>query len=158
MKAACTVWGGAKGPQGPDLSPFLLREGQTAKYSAEIWKRFRKWGGIPTGITQNVRDFLLSGEVENILSTSEFLYILKQSPSDRDLLMEKLKLSATEMEYVLNAGKGCGILRFGDNEKKIVFEDDYPKDTKSYEMMNTRLNTGAEDEKIPLLTDGGNDG
>ena len=32
------------------------------------------------------------GEVENILSTSEFLYILKQSPSDRDLLMEKLKL------------------------------------------------------------------
>ena len=137
---------------------LLLREGQTAKYSAEIWKRFRKWGGIPTGITQNVRDFLLSGEVENILSTSEFLYILKQSPSDRDLLMEKLKLSATEMEYVLNAGKGCGILRFGDNEKKIVFEDDYPKDTKSYEMMNTRLNTEAEDEEISLLTDGGNDG
>ena len=37
-----------------------------------------------------------------------------------DLLMEKLKLSATEMEYVLNAGKGCGIIRFGDNEKKLV--------------------------------------
>ena len=72
--------------------------------------------------------------------------------------MEKLKLSATEMEYVLNAGKGCGIIRFGDNEKKLVFEDDYPKDTKSYEMMNTRLNTEAEDEEIPLLTDGGNDG
>ena len=136
---------------------LLLREGQTAKYSAEIWKRFRKWGGIPTGITQNVRDFLLSGEVENILSTSEFLYILKQSPSDRDLLMEKLKLSATEMEYVLNAGKGCGIIRFGDNEKKLVFEDDYPKDTRSYEIMNTRLETSDKAEQ-PLLTDGGNDG
>ena len=135
---------------------LLLREGQTAKYSAEIWKRFRKWGGIPTGITQNVRDFLLSGEVENILSTSEFLYILKQSPSDRDLLMEKLKLSATEMEYVLNAGKGCGIIRFGDNEKKLVFEDDYPKDTKSYELLNTRLETSDKAE-TPLLTDGGND-
>ncbi len=34
---------------------LLLREKQTAAYSVEIWKRFRKWGGIPTGITQNVK-------------------------------------------------------------------------------------------------------
>ncbi|MBS7226524.1 MAG: ATP-binding protein, partial [Clostridiaceae bacterium] len=33
---------------------LLLKEEQTAAYSVEIWKRFRKWGGIPTGITQNV--------------------------------------------------------------------------------------------------------
>ena len=30
---------------------LLLKEEQTATYSIEIWKRFRKWGGIPTGIT-----------------------------------------------------------------------------------------------------------
>src|SRR5699024_11637658 len=34
---------------------LLLREEQTAAYSIEIWKRFRKWGGAPTGITQNVK-------------------------------------------------------------------------------------------------------
>ena len=34
---------------------LLLREEQTAAYSVEIWKRFRKWGGIPTGITQNIK-------------------------------------------------------------------------------------------------------
>ena len=34
---------------------LLLKEEQTASYSVEIWKRFRKWGGIPTGITQNVK-------------------------------------------------------------------------------------------------------
>ena len=34
---------------------LLLKEEQTAAYSVEIWKRFRKWGGIPTGITQNVK-------------------------------------------------------------------------------------------------------
>ena len=133
---------------------LLLRESQTAKYSAEIWKRFRKWGGIPTGITQNVRDLLRSGEVESILSTSEFVYILKQSTNDRELLVDKLKLSATELDYALSAERGCGILRFGDNDKKIVFKDDYPKDTKSYEMMNTRLNTAGDDE-TRLLTDGG---
>ena len=34
---------------------LLLKEEQTAAYSAEIWKRFRKWGGVPTGATQNVK-------------------------------------------------------------------------------------------------------
>ena len=34
---------------------LLLKDEQTAAYSVEIWKRFRKWGGIPTGITQNVK-------------------------------------------------------------------------------------------------------
>src|SRR5699024_2467781 len=35
---------------------LLLREEQTAAFSCEIWKRFRKWGGVPTGATQNVKD------------------------------------------------------------------------------------------------------
>lgn len=34
---------------------LLLKEEQTAAYSVEIWKRFRKWGGIPTAITQNIK-------------------------------------------------------------------------------------------------------
>jgi len=34
---------------------LLLKEEQTASYSVEIWKRFRKWGGIPTAITQNIK-------------------------------------------------------------------------------------------------------
>ena len=45
---------------------LLFKEEQTAAYSVEIWKRFRKWGGIPTGITQNVKDLLASREVENV--------------------------------------------------------------------------------------------
>ena len=54
---------------------LLLKEEQTAAYSVEIWKRFRKWGGIPTGITQNVKDLLSSREVENIFENSDFIYI-----------------------------------------------------------------------------------
>ena len=57
------------------LSLFLLKEEQTASYSVEIWKRFRKWGGIPTGITQNVKDLLSSREVANIFENSDFIYI-----------------------------------------------------------------------------------
>ena len=46
---------------------LLLKEEQTAAYSVEIWKRFRKWGGIPTAITQNIKDLLASREVEKYL-------------------------------------------------------------------------------------------
>ena len=59
-----------------DEMHLLLKEEQTAAYTVEIWKRFRKWGGIPTGITQNVKDLLSSREVENIFENSDFVYIL----------------------------------------------------------------------------------
>ena len=49
---------------------LLLKEEQTAAYSVEIWKRFRKWGGIPTGITQNIKDLLASREIENIFGAT----------------------------------------------------------------------------------------
>ena len=123
---------------------LLLKERQTVKYSVEIWKRFRKWGGIPTGITQNVADILSSSEVEAILSNSNFIYILMQQDNDRQILMEKLGLSETEMEYVIGARRGCGILRFGD--AILPFEDDYPRDTESYRMMSTKLNEENEGE------------
>ena len=45
---------------------LMLRDEQTASYSVEIWKHFRKWGGIPSALTQNVKDLLASREIENI--------------------------------------------------------------------------------------------
>ena len=83
MKVACTVWLGAKGVKASDLSRLLLKEEQTATYSVEIWKRFRKWGGLPTGITQNVKDLLRSPEIANILENSDFIYMLNQASDDR---------------------------------------------------------------------------
>ena len=62
---------------------LLLKEEQTAAYSAEIWKRFRKWGGVPTGATQNPKDLLSSPEIENILENSDFIYMLNQAAGDR---------------------------------------------------------------------------
>jgi type IV secretory pathway VirB4 component len=58
---------------------LLLREEQTASYSIEIWKRFRKWGGIPTGLTQNVKDLLASPEIENIFDNTDFILMLNQA-------------------------------------------------------------------------------
>ena len=69
---------------------LLLKEEQTAAYSVEIWKRFRKWGGIPTGITQNIKDLLASREIENIFENSDFIYMLNQAAGDRQILAKQL--------------------------------------------------------------------
>ena len=76
-----------------DEMHLLLREEQTAAYTVEIWKRFRKWGGIPTGITQNVKDLLASREIENIFENSDFIYMLNQAGGDRQILAKQLNIS-----------------------------------------------------------------
>ena len=72
---------------------LLLKEEQTAAYSVEIWKRFRKWGGIPTALTQNVKDLLASPEVSNIFENSDFVYMLNQANGDRQILAKQLNIS-----------------------------------------------------------------
>lgn len=115
---------------------LLLKEEQTAKYSAEIWKRFRKWGGVPTGITQNVKDLLSSHEVENIFDNSDFIYMLNQAAGDRDILAEKLHISPEQMQFVTNSGPGQGLIRY---DKTILpFTDNFPADTKLYKLMTTK--------------------
>lgn len=115
---------------------LLLKEEQTAKYSAEIWKRFRKWGGVPTGITQNVKDLLSSQEVENIFDNSDFVYMLNQAAGDRDILAEKLHISKEQMNYVTNSGQGEGLIRY--DKVLLPFTDQFPTDTKIYKLITTK--------------------
>ena len=92
---------------------LLLKEEQTAAYSVEIWKRFRKWGGIPTGITQNVKDLLASREVENIFENSDFIYMLNQAAGDRKILAQQLGISPHQLSYVTHSNAGEGLLFYG---------------------------------------------
>ena len=85
---------------------LLLKEEQTAAYSAEIWKRFRKWGVCPTGATQNPKDLLSSPEIENILENSDFIYMLNQAAGDRKILAERLNISPEQLAYVTNSRAG----------------------------------------------------
>lgn len=115
---------------------LLLKEKQTAIYSVEIWKRFRKWGGIPTGLTQNVGDFLKSEEIEGILGNSDFVYLLNQNAKDQHILTDKLGLSEKQLMHVTNSEPGSGLILF-DNVV-IPFVDKYPTNTKMYAIMNTK--------------------
>ena len=115
---------------------LLLKEEQTAAYSVEIWKRFRKWGGIPTGITQNVKDLLSSREVANIFENSDFIYMLNQAGGDREILAKQLNISPHQLSYVTHSGEGEGLLFYGNTI--LPFIDRFPKDTRLYKMMTTK--------------------
>ena len=122
---------------------LLLKEEQTAAYSVEIWKRFRKWGGIPTGITQNVKDLLASREVENIFENSDFIYMLNQAAGDRKILAQQLGISPHQLSYVTHSSAGEGLLFYGDTI--VPFVDNFPKDTELYRLMTTRPSDKKED-------------
>ena len=119
-----------------DEMHLLLKEEQTAAYSVEIWKRFRKWGGIPTGITQNVKDLLASREVEIIFENSDFVYMLNQAGGDRQILAKQLNISPHQLSYVTHSGEGEGLLFYGN--VILPFVDRFPKDTELYSVMTTK--------------------
>ena len=123
---------------------LLLKDEQTANYSVEIWKRFRKWGGIPTGITQNVKDLLSSREIENIFENSDYIYILNQAQGDRQILAKQLNISPHQLSFVTNSGEGEGLLFYG--RTIIPFKDKFPKDTMLYRIMTTKPNERIENE------------
>lgn len=121
---------------------LLLKEEQTAAYSVEIWKRFRKWGGIPTGVTQNIKDLLASREIENIFENSDFIYMLNQASGDRQILAKQLNISPHQLSYVTHSGEGEGLLFYGNII--LPFADKFPKNTELYRIMTTRPNEKYE--------------
>ena len=129
----------------------LLLRGEVGSWSVEIWKRFRKWGGIPTGITQNIKDLLASPEIENIFENSDFIYLLNQASGDRKILCERLNISTQQAAHISNAGPGEGLIFFGN--VILPFADHFPQDNELYSIMTTRPGeTAAEAEE------GGHDG
>ena len=114
----------------------LLLRGEVGSWSVEIWNRFRKWGGIPTGITQNIKDLLASAEIENIFENSDFIYLLNQASGDRKILCERLNISNQQAAHISNSGPGQGLIFFGN--VILPFMDHFPQDNELYSIMTTK--------------------
>lgn len=120
---------------------LLLKDPQTASYSIEIYKRFRKWGGMPTGITQNVSDLLASSEIESLFKNSDFVLLLNQAGGDRDILAQKLNISDHQLSYVTQSNAGEGLIKFGPTI--VPFRDRFPKDNELYRLITTKFGEAA---------------
>ena len=117
---------------------LLFKSEQSANFFYELYKRARKWGGIPTGITQNVEDLLRSELARTMLSNTQFVVMLSQNASDREQLAHLLKISNDTMNYVTNASSGSGLL-YADEYGIIPFENKFPTNTHIYEIITTKF-------------------
>ena len=123
-----------------DEAHLFFKNQYSADFLLKAWKRFRKYGGLLTGITQNISDCLLNETARGMLSNSEFLLMLNQSPSDRKDLSELLNISNTQMSYITNAGAGRGLIKVGGSI--VPFVNDFPIDTQLYRLMSTKPGEG----------------
>ena len=115
---------------------LLTQTESSARFLQQIWKRARKWGGVPTGITQNVEDLLASQAARGIINNCDFVLMLNQSPLDRIELGHMLNISPTQMSYITNADAGQGLIYTG---KFIVpFIDKFPSGNSLYNAMTTK--------------------
>ena len=136
VKAACTVWTGAKGSKESDLSVFLFRYEYSANFFYKLWKRIRKYNGLVTGLTQNVDELLRSDTARLMLANSEFLVMLNQSATDRAELAKLLNISDNQLSYITNVDFGRGLIKCGS--AIVPFMDNFPRHTQLYKLMTTK--------------------
>lgn len=120
---------------------LLTQTDTSAKYTQQIWRRARKWNGIPTGITQQVEDMMKTEDGRAIIENSEFVMMLSMNAYGRLQMQQMYNLTDTEMEYITSSGSGHGLIYNGTDI--IPFEDNFPKNTKLYNAMTTKVGEGG---------------
>lgn len=115
----------------------------SANYIKRIYKRARKFGGVPTGMTQNIEDLFRNADTRAVINNCAFVLMLNQSPTDRAELAQMFHISSSQQEYITNADSGCGLLYNG--KSMIPFKDDFPTDTELYKIMTTKMD---DDETV----------
>ena len=119
---------------------LLFKQEYSANFLFTLWKRVRKYGAFCTGITQNVEDLLQSHTARTMLANSEFMVMLNQAYNDAMELSKLLSMSETQMGYITNVDIGHGLLKVGS--VLVPFVNEFPKDTKLYKLMTTKLGEG----------------
>ena len=125
---------------------LLFKSEQSANFFYELYKRARKWGGVPTGITQNVEDLLRSEMARSMISNTQFVIMLSQNATDREELARLLKISPDTMRYVTNVGSGRGLI-YADEYGTIPFENKFPTDTNIYRIISTKFGENLEKQE-----------
>lgn len=116
---------------------LLFKDEGSATFLQQFWKRCRKYGGCPTGLTQNVQDLLASDTACSMLANSSFIQMLNQAPTDRVQLQELLHLSESQADYITDAPRGQGLIYTG--MQTVPFYSRFPKDNDVYRFLTSDI-------------------
>jgi len=131
---------------------LLFADERSAAFLNMLYKRARKYGGVPTGLTQNVEDLLESDTARKMLSNCNFVMMLNQAPNDREKLADLLNLSASQIDVITSAPAGQGLIFTGSN--CVPFASTFPKYQKDgvtpnpiYKVLTSNMKEITEFEK-----------
>ncbi|WP_026659379.1 VirB4-like conjugal transfer ATPase, CD1110 family [Butyrivibrio sp. AC2005] len=131
---------------------LLFADERSAAFLNMLYKRARKYGGVPTGLTQNVEDLLESDTARKMLSNCNFVMMLNQAPNDRERLSELLNLSESQIDVISSAPTGQGLIYTGSN--CVPFASSFPKFQKDgvtpnpiYKVLTSNMKEITEFEK-----------
>ena len=116
---------------------LLFQNEYSATFLNTLFRRARKYGGVPTGITQNVSPLLESPTARDMLQNCCFIEILSQAEPDREKLQSLLNLSQKQLSYITSSPKGQGLLYTGQN--MVPFFSQFPKDNDVYRCLTSDL-------------------
>ncbi len=98
-----------------DEAWYLMKHEDSASFVYGIAKRARKYYLALTTATQDVQDFLSADYGKAVLSNSSIQILLKQSPTEIDVVSQIFYLSRGEKELLLSVGVGEGLFFAGLN-------------------------------------------
>ncbi|CAB1129234.1 Conjugal transfer protein TraC [Candidatus Hydrogenisulfobacillus filiaventi] len=93
-----------------DEAWYLLNDADSALYVEELFRRARKWRTALALVTQDVGDFVRSRAAEVCLRNAPVVLLLRQHVEAADDLARLFHLSEAEVERLLTAGVGEGLL------------------------------------------------
>ena len=120
-----------------DEAHLLFKNEYAQDFLFELYKQARKYGGIPTGMTQNIVDMLVSDKAITMLANSQYIMLLNQAETDIREIKALYSLSDNQINYVRNANAGSGLIKYGGSI--LPFDDQFPRETKLYQLMTTKL-------------------
>lgn len=121
-----------------DEAPEILKTDAEQDYFNSIWKLYRAYGAILTGMAQNATDLLKSVKTKEILENSDFVMLFNQKVSSENEFRDFLGLSPAERRFVVNAkGYGKGLIKVGS--VTVPFDKEIAKDTELYNLINTNV-------------------
>ncbi|GAP04983.1 VirB4-like conjugal transfer ATPase, CD1110 family [Fructobacillus tropaeoli] len=121
-----------------------FQDQDSANWFANLWARVRKYGAIPTGITQNISNIMQFQGGRNLTSNTEFMMLLRQKAPDLKILKEELGFDENVLDQFVNerAEVGTGLIRV--NGIMVPFKNPIPDHTRLYELLNTDVDTDKE--------------
>lgn len=120
---------------------LLFANEYAARYCQMLYKRARKWGLMPTGITQNIEELLANERARLMLANCDVLFLLNQQATDADALQDLFTWSDQQRQYFTNVAPGTGLMRMG--RTVIPFDNTMPTSLELYRLFTTKFDEVA---------------